>query len=713
MIIKSVTLENFQCYYDIKSFEFSSGLNIILGDNGEGKTKFFEGVVWLFNGNRFKLDKLVSKKKLKEEYNNDLFPVSVSMSVEINNQEYFFKKSFYVESKENSIITSDFKLVCWHTNENGERDSFEGDTASNLLDEVFPPEIRRYSMFKGEAELNIFKSGEEALSNLVKSFSNAKYYDKYCSYGNYLRKKAEKEVDKDVKQSSQNKEEFDRIQMNIKSKKEKLKSENKLMSKECGNLEQIKEDLQDADKHFDNAKSLKIIKSKISKLSEEKEAIQRRIVTDFTIRLFDQRWILIHFEKIQEEFNAKINAFDKDRRDEEKRFNIEKGKAQRSQEILEQITPLPVGVPSLSHMEEMLNEQFCKVCNRSAEKGSEAYQFMEKRLHEFINSQQPKQVKPKEKLFRFNYLSKLWSISDNSTRQLRKIRKIEQEIKDVFDFNRSMKIKLADIEDKLNKKEREFEKIIAKSSAEEDLISIYSKVKEWKEQESRFEMSIEDHKRTIDSLETKLKKLEIEKESIDSKDAKGFLVETRSILRDVEIIFNETRERKYEEFLQNLEQKSNEIFSTINVDDFTGEIHLTKEVIGDSEKIKVNLLENGNLYENPNQSLQTTKHMALLFAISELASEVSFYSSEEYPMIFDAPTSSFGLRKTLDFLNLVNSTEKQRIIATYEFVGRDSSGNQEIEGEFSNVNRSKAFWLRREAFDKNDLSTINTTITTL
>ena len=44
MIIKKVTIENFLCYYGIKEFNFSKGLNIILGENGEGKTKFFDAI---------------------------------------------------------------------------------------------------------------------------------------------------------------------------------------------------------------------------------------------------------------------------------------------------------------------------------------------------------------------------------------------------------------------------------------------------------------------------------------------------------------------------------------------------------------------------------------------------------------------------------------------------------------------------------------------
>ena len=44
MIIKELIIENYLCYYGIKKFNLSKGLNIILGENGEGKTKFFEAI---------------------------------------------------------------------------------------------------------------------------------------------------------------------------------------------------------------------------------------------------------------------------------------------------------------------------------------------------------------------------------------------------------------------------------------------------------------------------------------------------------------------------------------------------------------------------------------------------------------------------------------------------------------------------------------------
>lgn len=48
MIIKSINIKNFRSYYGDNHVDFSDKLTLLIGDNGDGKTTFFESLEWLF-----------------------------------------------------------------------------------------------------------------------------------------------------------------------------------------------------------------------------------------------------------------------------------------------------------------------------------------------------------------------------------------------------------------------------------------------------------------------------------------------------------------------------------------------------------------------------------------------------------------------------------------------------------------------------------------
>lgn len=95
-----------------------------------------------------------------------------------------------------------------------------------------------------------------------------------------------------------------------------------------------------------------------------------------------------------------------------------------------------------------------------------------------------------------------------------------------------------------------------------------------------------------------------------------------------------------------------------------------------------------------------------------MASEIQ---EENFPMVFDAPTSSFGESRTTQFLNLIYQTENQKILLIKDFLYTDKTTKTlSIKKEFENVRRDKAFWVKLERpFDANNLKTINSQVITL
>jgi DNA sulfur modification protein DndD len=717
MIIRKIEIENYLCYYGCDNkFELSDGLNIILGENGEGKTKFFESVDWLFNGENRELDMLVSAKKLNETEIGDSFRVRVSMTVEQYGEKNIITKSFLAKKeKANECSTSSFMIEGISENSSGERTQVDGQA---LLDRIFPFQIRKYSMFKGEAELNIFES-DSALANLINLFSEAKHYDKYSEKGTFLRNKAEKAVEDSTRQNQKNQRAYNILESKIaelERDKEKYLVHLNATEEE---LRKIEENLQDAERHVSNADALETLNNRIKNIENQISAHLSRIDENYTTSLFDENWILVNFESFHREFAEKVSAHSQARRelqsDFDKQKGIKEGVKKAKAELLNNAVPLPVGVPSKSHMEEMLNDEICKVCNREAKKGSVEYEFMMKRLKTYLESQavEDNEQEKDEHLFKFDYTNRLDNLSISHEDNLKNQRLIRTKIKELFEFNDDRKKDIEELNEQLEKEIAERDRILGNSSiAEEKLIDVLKNYNAWQKDLKDQNQNQVDYSTILNNIESELKAKKEEKDKIDIDSANSFLIKTRNILRDIETVFIDTKEKKFDEFIDKLQTKSNNFFKTINIDAFTGTIIFTRRNKVNRTIVEVELQEDGRTFYKPNQSLLTSMHISILFAISELASEIK---EENFPMIFDAPTSSFGENKTAQFLNLIFETDNQKILLIKDFLHTDKATKMlSIKKEFENVRRDKAFWVKLERpFDPNNLKTINSQVIAL
>jgi len=716
MIIRKIQIDNYLCYYDINTFELSEGLNIILGENGEGKTKFFEAVDWLFNGENRELDMLVSAKKLNETEIGDSFRVRVSMTVEQYGEKSIITKSFLAKKeKANECSTSSFMIEGISENSAGERTQVDGQA---LLDRIFPFQIRKYSMFKGEAELNIFES-DSALANLINLFSEAKHYDKYSEKGAFLREKAEKAVEDSSKLDKKNEALYKKLEGDIiYLEREKAKYLVHLNSTE-EEIRKIEGNLQLAESHVSNADALETLNKRIKDIEERISYLAGRIDENYTTSLFDENWILVNFESFHKEFAEKVSAHSKTKRELQSAFDKQKGiiegEKKAKAELLNNAIPLPNNIPSKAIMEEMLNDEICKVCNREAKKGSDAYEFMMKRLKTYLESQVTEENEPdkNETLFKYDYTNRLDNLSISHEDNLKNLRLIRTKIKELFEFNDDRKKDIEELNEQLEKEKTEREKILGNSSiGAEKLSDVLKNYNAWQRDLKNRNQDQVDYTTKLKSLESELKAKKEEKDKIDTSSANSFLIKTRNILRDIETIFIDTKERKFDEFIEKLQTKSNNFFKTINIDAFTGTIVFTRRNKVNRTIVEVELQEDDRIFYKPNQSLLTSMHISILFAISELASEIK---EENFPMIFDAPTSSFGENKTAQFLNLIFETENQKILLIKDFLHTDKATKTlSIKKEFENVRRDKAFWVKLERpFDPNNLKTINSQVITL
>ena len=67
MVIKKLTLHNFRNYED-ETFEFSEGLNFLMGKNAQGKTNCAEAVYYLCTGTSLRIRHDRQLIKIGEDY---------------------------------------------------------------------------------------------------------------------------------------------------------------------------------------------------------------------------------------------------------------------------------------------------------------------------------------------------------------------------------------------------------------------------------------------------------------------------------------------------------------------------------------------------------------------------------------------------------------------------------------------------------------------
>ena len=714
MIINKVTIENFLCYYGVKEFEFSKGLNIILGENGEGKTKFFDAVEWLLNTTNISNEiTLVSQKALHEATIGDSFKVLVRLTCQHEDETVYITRQFKVTKvKIDDVETTKSVLEAIKESRTGERDIVDG---KQWLDIVFPPQIRRYSMFKGESSLNILKQ-DASLLNLINLFSDARNYEKYASKVEFLRKEAENEVTEHSRINTKKKTEFDNLEKQITLAQQKKSNLEEQLEKLDQNTNTTLEKITEAERFVVNATDLETINKRIEILNDRKQKNDAKIEENYTTSLLDDFWILMHFEPIHNEFSKKIQEAEKSKRQIQQDFDISKGetKGRRTLQakLMNSTSPLPIGVPNKAIMMEMLKDEICKVCNRVAEKNTEAYNYMENNLNQFLKSLEPeKNVEEDEVIFKNNYIKGLVNLATNHDTSILKFRSVIPEIQDKFDFNRSREEDSVRLQEDIDKEKLERTKILGESTLGEDrLLDVIKNYNQW-------QADIRNSNRSKDTLEYQLKEAAAvltsktdERDKIGEQSANNYLIKKRDLLKDIEKIFKETKERKFDEFLKKLEDKSNDILAKINVDAFLGKIiFIKKRSTSSNENINVELVQSdGTPFISPNQSLETSMHIAVLFAISDLAAEKKL---EEYPLIFDAPTSSFGESKTSTFLNLLHNNTNQKILLLKDFIIKNDDNKLSIKKEFDSVKRNKAFWVRLERpFDNGKLSTINSLV---
>ncbi len=718
MIIKEIRIKNFRSYYGDKNiFQFSNGLTLILGDNGDGKTTFFDALQWLLNTtiDKGNIDHMSEMRKSKMEI-GDQDEVSVSMLFE-HNGEKSVEKSFTVERiSEESFKVGPLVYRGYETS-GPERVQVSG---KRLIDNCYDAFIQRFSMFKGESELNVFENAT-ALKDLVDKFSDIKKFDDLVEYTTSFEGKANaaylKEMRSDKKVANEAKAlelQISRLAGEIDSKKGDIKDKNTSLEVYSKRLDELEENQETSERY-------KNLQSRLKSKEEKQKKLKAQISSvDYNHALLDKMWILCAFPDVLQEFKQKCSALSKEKRklekDDERRKAIELGKLEAVKEIqgaLSNGTPeLPWYLPDQETMEEMLHDHICKICGRTAEEGTAAYNFMLQKLEEYkrhisleaAKKSQKKAIEEKE-LFKHSNIESLHNLSISlSGSNESQISGLVGEIRDRFELverlSQDLKDVEQDIQDTINEKSRLL--IQAGNVSEAVLEKDFNDIKGLFEQKGRAEIRLTELKGELGELEKRMSDLQKQMDALnpDSSQVKVYR-DVHRVLEEIAKAFTVAKKENLRRFLADMEEKANSYLVQLSASDFHGEIRL-RQTADDSTEIRL-YSSNGTEIKKPSGSQLTVMYISVLFAISDFTQEKR---DEDYPLVFDAATSSFGDSKEENFYNVIDTLQKQCIIVTKDFITKGKVRFPEIEKLTCSVYRIK----KAEGFNTRNMATIRSTI---
>ena len=727
MIIKEIIIKNFRSYYgENNRFEFSDGLTLILGDNGDGKTTFFEALQWLFNTS---LDngniENVSEMRKSELAVGEQDEVSVFMSFEHDGVKSVEKSFVFERTSDSSFRVGKTNYVGYEDTDSG-REKISGKILINRCYDAF---IQRFSMFKGESELNVFDNSS-ALKELVDKFSDIRDFDQLVEFSNKFEENSKAAYLKEMKSDEKVSKEAKSLELKIQHVSENISQKKTEIKEKQASVDYYTSTLKELEQNQETSERYKEIEDRRKTQQDKKTKIMSQIaMIDYNHALLDKFWILAPYLKILQDYKQKCSTFSKEKRKQEREFDCQQAEAIGKLKAVKEIqgslingsTELPWYLPDQETMEEMIHDHICKVCGRPAPEGSEAYEFMIHKLEDYkkhVEAKIQKELATKEIeekiLFKNKHIENLHSLSislsGNNESEISNIAvEIDERLQFVARLREDLKSVEAKLQDIMDEKSRLL--IQAGNVSEAVLEKNFNDIKGLFEQKGRAELRLSELNSELSVLNTQMNGL---KQELDDLNPSGgqvkVLRDVHRALEEISKAFASAKESNLRRFLNELSEKANEYLEILSADDFHGVIRLI-QTADDSTEIKLFSCNDPSSADfsktteitKPSGSQKTEMYISVLFAISDFTKEKR---DEDYPLIFDAATSSFGDAKEDEFYNVIDGLDKQCIIVTKDFMTKGVVRTNDIEKLSCPVYRIK----KAEGFDKNNMATIRTTV---
>lgn len=653
-IVKSVSFQNFYNYYgsfEQNTYRFREGINIVNADNNMGKSKFYNGILWVLKDEVYDSDKkqiesakssfskMVSGKAKAEE---TAFDMGVKIVFEEGNTYYSVSK--IVHCKKNATDWAFTERTDVFETTNGRTIPIQDiEAKKNRIQKIIPVELRNYALLQGESmERLVDLSSRAGLSSTIETLAGISNLIDICSTCGDLSKKAKKLSNDKETETSRNNSKIDSL----------IEERERLEKNKENNLSQIeiyKEELSKAQAKKDELEALQLNASKRERFREIQRQLQENInelkdkkkeaEKNITSMLFANNtpWLLMNLQSSIDLFGQKRDKLNRD---------LTLQSAAKDPTIL-----LPEGSPDIPSLKRMLEKHWCEVCDRPALEGSKEWNHIKMIMERPRNA---------ENTNANDFAAFYGNIQKTVGSFLLNIPEIPQEIE-------KYRANLNDIDTKISEKLDEY------SIAKQEFMSAGGNENEKGntdkkniDDHSLAERTIEDKKRQIERANNQIKQWNIRLQQIekefDSINQSTEITQYRKfkdMMCCVEAMFLKSKERIFDRILNSLEVKANQKYSELTAGNQVegGRLCFKKQ---EDNTVQVSIRNmNNNELTGLGTGFQRMKQLSIVMAI--ISSRIG-NQHFDFPFISDAPFSEFGDNFIYNFFKIAPQVFTQSII---------------------------------------------------
>lgn len=659
MLINKISIENFQCYCGPLSeneFIFTEGVNIVSGKIGSGKSKLFNAFHWVLFGKIYTNHKWKETEKIghnfvsnrSKEYDNrikcsvELIIDAPSLEAPLKDVPYTFLRKLVIEKVNGDwkIITPE-SLEISYKKDSGETEFIDSLKNDAVIDHVFPPSLRKYMWFQGEAIDSLLDfNNPQTLHSAIKKISYYPFYERIHEITTAANTIITKSIGKHLRKSKKANQELDSILSEIERNTRKLDSLKDDLVSERDKYDSIKEKIHETETTLKNYDGFQEFEKKLNEIEHQDDRVSweiKNLESEYREK-FVNRWMLKGTDELLKRADSILEEFSNVIRDKSETDN-----------------PIPLKVPGKKYIRQMLDDFHCHICERPAPKGSQPYEAMERRL----NESKSLESEAKEKNRFYNELERNYmQLAEKPSDSLDITEPINDEIKK-WDKKMSAlfekRIELRKEKDKLEA-DNDIKDIKKGAKTAANLTTDFTFYKDEEKKQSNYIKRLEKErlqvKGAIERLTKERKKYENDEEKIVEQEAEIYF-------KLLESISDELKGKALTNLILDIEKRANELYKKYLESSQSPDGYLSI----DPETYEVLVLDDGKR-KDINQGHEVAAKMSVINAILSLSSEKM---GKSYPLVADAPSSVFDPESTKSYTEKISETFDQVILISKDY----------------------------------------------